>query len=123
MTETLIYFAIGLAGLLALCTVLVIIGRAAADCPQIGAAAKVGTLVVTTGFASMGVGMIALIGAALPLLLEGPGSGLYLAIGGIAIALGIGFYTAAGILRDILASAPRPAVGPGPVNAPEAVAA
>ncbi len=106
MTD-IVYLAAGFTGLAALCVVLVVIGRAAADCPQIGAAARVGTLVVTTGFAAIGAGIIGLIGAALPLLLEGRANGLYIALGCVAIALGIGFYNAATTLREILRSAPR----------------
>ena len=107
MTDT-IYFSLGFAGLAALALVLVIIGRAAAACPQIGASAKVGTLVITTGFIALGVGAIALIGASLPMLAEGRASGLYLALGFLSLALGLGFSTAAIRLRDILNAAPRP---------------
>jgi hypothetical protein len=113
MTD-IIYLATGFTGLIALCVVLVIIGRAASKCPQIGAAARVGTLVVTTGFAAIGAGVIALIGAALPLLIEGRANGLYIAIGCVAIALGVGFYNAATTLREILRSAPRPEGTPIP---------
>ena len=107
MTDML-YFSLGFAGLAALSVVLVIIGRAAAACPQIGASAKVGTLVITTGFVALGVGAIAIIGAFLPLLVEGRASGLYLALGFLALALGLGFSTAAVRLRDILNAAPQP---------------
>ena len=103
-----IYLALGFTGLIALCVVLIQIGRVASACPQIGAAAKLGTLVVTTGFAAIGAGVIALIGAALPLLLEGQANGLYIAVGCMAIALGIGFYNAATTLREILRAAPKP---------------
>ena len=106
MTDVL-YFSLGFAGLSALSVVLVIIGRAAAACPQIGASAKVGTLVITTGFVALGVGAIALIGAFLPLLVEGRASGLYLALGFLSLALGLGFSSAAVRLRDILNAAPK----------------
>ena len=109
MTDT-IYFSFGIAGLAALALVLVIIGRAAAACPQIGASAKVGTLVITTGFLALGVGAIALIGAFLPLLTEGRASGLYLALGFLSLALGLGFSNAAVRLRDILNSASKPQI-------------
>ncbi len=56
----------------------------------------------------MGVGAIALIGAFLPLLAEGRASGLYLALGFLSLALGLGFSNAAIRLRDILNAAPTP---------------
>ncbi|MFK7941422.1 MAG: hypothetical protein AB8B85_00670 [Paracoccaceae bacterium] len=102
-----IFLAIGFIGLGALATVLAIIGKAAGACPEIGAAARVGTWVVTTGFCAIGVGVIALVGAALSALMEGRGDGLYLAVGCVAIALGVGFTYAAGTLRGILQAAPR----------------
>ncbi|MEM9138545.1 MAG: hypothetical protein AAGB15_01820 [Pseudomonadota bacterium] len=119
MTD-LIYLGGGFAALLALCVVLVVIGRAAAECPQLAGAAKVGTLVITTGFAAIGTGIIALIGAALPFLMTGQVNGLYLALGMVSIALGIGFYNAATTLRDLLRAA-RPM--PDPLPATDAVPA
>ncbi|MEM9063174.1 MAG: hypothetical protein AAGD13_22160 [Pseudomonadota bacterium] len=107
MTD-LVYFALGFAGLGALSIILVIIGQAASACPEIGAAARVGTLVITTGFIALGAGAIAIIGAFLPLLAEGRASGLYLALGFLSLALGLGFSGAAIRLRDILNAAPRP---------------
>lgn len=109
MTD-IIYLTLGFLGLSALCVILISIGRAAADCPQIGGAARVGTLVVTTGFCAIGVGVIALIGAFLPMLMRGDANGLYLAIGLVSLALGIGFYNAAQILRDLISSARTPAI-------------
>lgn len=114
MTDT-IYFTLGFTGLASLALILVLIGRAAAACPQIGASARVGTLVITTGFVALGIGAIALIGAFLPLLTEGRASGLYLALGFLSLSLGLGFSHAAVRLRDILNAAPRL-----PVPEPEA---
>lgn len=111
MTD-IVYFIIAFVGLAGLCTVLAIIGRAAGECPQIGAAAKVGTWVVTTGFCAIGVGIIALGAAFLPLLMSGRSDGLYLAIGLVSIVLGIGFSQAADTLRNILKAAPRPGAAP-----------
>lgn len=104
MTD-LIYLAISGAGLVALAAVLVVIGKVAADCPEIGGAARLGTWVVTTGFVAIGFGVFSLIGAGLPVLLQGRLEGLYFAIGCVAIVLGTGFYVAAWRLRDILAAA------------------
>ena len=51
-----------------------------------------------------------LIGAFLLLLTEGRASGLYLALGFLSLALGLGFSNAAVRLRDILNSAPKPQI-------------
>ncbi|MEM7060589.1 MAG: hypothetical protein AAF557_23665 [Pseudomonadota bacterium] len=124
MTD-LIFLGLGFAGLIALCVVLVVIGRAASDCPQIAAAARVGTIVVTTGFAAIGAGLIALIATALPFLVEQQYNGLYLALGLTAIALGLGFYSAATTLRDVLNAArpPQPMTNPPSTGDPMPVAA
>lgn len=111
MTDIL-FLAIAFAGLAALGFVLLRIGKAAADCPQIGGAARVLTMVVTTGFAAIGAGVIMIGAAALPVLASGHATGLYIALGLVAIALGIGFYNAAAVLRDALKAAPRPAPEP-----------
>lgn len=115
MTD-LVFLVVGMGGLIALCAVLIAIGKAAADCPQIAGAARVGTIVVTTGFAAIGAGMIALIAAMLPFIMHAGFNGLYLALGIAAIALGIGFYSAATTLRDILKAAQAPqSVADGPI--------
>ena len=106
------FLILGFVALFALAVVLVVIGRAAEQCPQIGAAARVGTLVITTGFLALGAGAIAIIGAFLPILISGAANGLYLALGFLSLALGLGFSTAALRLRDILHAAPRPSGAP-----------
>lgn len=97
-----LYLSLAFTGLAALAAVLVLIGRMAQECPETAGAARLGTWVVVTGFAAIGAGVIALIGAALPYVLQGGKSGLYLTLGLVAVALGIGFYNAATTLRDIL---------------------
>lgn len=107
MTDVL-FLSIAFAGLAALGAVLVLIGRAAAECPQTRGAARLGTMVVTTGFSAIGSGVLLIIAAILPILIRGSIDGLYVALGIAAIALGIGFYSAATMLRDILKSAQAP---------------
>lgn len=104
MTE-LLFYPVGLAGLLALCLMLIVIGRAARECPETAAAARLGALIITTGFATIGTGVIALIGAALPIFGSGKAEALPLALGFVSIALGVGFWNAASMLRDILREA------------------
>lgn len=109
MTETdILYLSISFAGLLSLTAVLRLIGRAASDCPQIGGAARVSALVVMTGFLAIGTGIILLFGAILPELGGNTVQVLYLAVGFCALSLGLGFYAAATMLRDIVQSAPKP---------------
>ncbi|MEM6973484.1 MAG: hypothetical protein AAF577_11825 [Pseudomonadota bacterium] len=112
-----VYFAVAIVALIALAGVIVVIGRVASDCPQTGAAARLGTWIVTTGFVTLGAGAIALIAAALPSLSIDRMTGLYAASGLMLIALGIGFYIAAAMLRDILATARQTA---GPLSNPSA---
>ena len=66
--------------------------------------------------------MIALIGSGLPYLLAGEAGGLYLAVGCVSIALGLGFTYAADTLRWILRAAPRP-LAPREAQAQAGVAA
>lgn len=106
MTDIL-FLALAFSGLAALASVLALVGRAAGTCPDSRDAARVATLVVTTGFAAIGAGLVLMIAAALPVLATGSLTALYVSLGFAAIALGIGFYTAATTLRDILAGAAR----------------
>lgn len=115
MTD-IIYLTVSISGLAALAVVLALVGRAAGTCPDNRDAARVATLVVTTGFAAIGAGVVLIIAAALPVLATGSATALYVALGISAIALGIGFYSAATTLRDILrdsAEQRRAAVGQG----------
>lgn len=115
MTDIL-FLGLAFTALAALAAVLVVIGRAAQGCPETAGAARLGTWVVVTGFVAIGAGMIGLIGAALPFVLEGGKSGLYATLGLVAIALGVGFYNAASTLRDILkTAADARAAAPAPV--------
>ncbi|MEL7349167.1 MAG: hypothetical protein AAFN17_15540, partial [Pseudomonadota bacterium] len=84
---------------------------------------RLGTWVVTTGFVALGLGVVALVGAILPVLLRSEFQGLYTAVGLIFLALGFGFYVAAAMLRDILATAraaarEQAAAGLEPTTAP-----
>ncbi|MEM9782120.1 MAG: hypothetical protein AAF899_06560 [Pseudomonadota bacterium] len=100
-----VYFAVSLMGLGGLAKVLVVIGDAAAACPQTAAAARLGKWVVTTGFVTLGAGAVSLIAAALPALTANGFSGLYAATGLMFLALGAGFYIAATMLNNILTAA------------------
>ncbi|MEM6546531.1 MAG: hypothetical protein AAF713_02180 [Pseudomonadota bacterium] len=81
---------IALGGLGVLSMILANIGRPAANCPEIAHAAYLGTWVLTSAFVTLGIGAIALTGAWLPLLLEGNPQRLFMPVGVVSIALGIG---------------------------------
>ncbi|MEM9099081.1 MAG: hypothetical protein AAGC79_11215 [Pseudomonadota bacterium] len=99
------YYPIALSGLAVLSTILVLIGRATKDCPQLSGAARLVSMIVTTGFATIGVGVIALIGAFSPRFGDQLIEVVSVAVGLAAIALGFGFWTAAVNLRDLLKDA------------------
>ena len=99
----LIFYGTAFAVLIVLAAVLVLVGRAAGRCPQSANAARIATLVVTTGFLAVGAGAIGLAGVALATLDSGdPIAGLV----GLAIALGFGFVWAARRLQEVIAAAP-----------------
>ncbi|MEM1383018.1 MAG: hypothetical protein AAGG06_05175 [Pseudomonadota bacterium] len=101
----LLHLVIALGGLGVLSMILANIGRPAANCPGIAHAAYLGTWVVTSAFVTLGIGAIALTGAWLPLLLEGNPQRLFMPVGVVSIALGIGFFIAAEALCGILDAA------------------
>ncbi|MEM8793244.1 MAG: hypothetical protein AAGE80_16605 [Pseudomonadota bacterium] len=97
-----LYYPIAIAGLAILCLILLAIGRSTQDCPQLAGAAKLASLIVTTGFATIGLGVVALLGAMIEQMGNDVLFGVSVALGLCGIALGIGFWTAAINLRDIL---------------------
>ncbi|MEM7176565.1 MAG: hypothetical protein AAGD47_07815 [Pseudomonadota bacterium] len=104
-----IFYLTAFLGLGALCYVLLFVGRAASQCPQSTAAARLASVVVTTGFAAIGAGAIAIVGAALPAVSIANTEPLSMTIGITAIGLGIGFWNAASLLRDLVKEADRAA--------------
>jgi hypothetical protein len=80
-------------------------GSALSKCPRTGDTAKVGSLVVLTGYVVVGLGGISLAAAALPYLHKQPETALLIAFGVIIIALGVGFSQAAHTLQKIVARA------------------
>ena len=102
MLYQLIYLTVSILGLLALAKVILTIGSALAECPQTGPAARAGTLSITAGFVAMGLGVIALGGA---WVTGAPSIGIvpvYLALGVVALLLGLGFTQAALSLRKLV---------------------
>lgn len=120
MLYQLTYLTVAILGLLTLAKVILTIGSALEDCPQTGPVARAGTLSITAGFVAMGLGVIALGGAwvtGAPVVGPVP---IYLALGVVAILLGLGFTQAALSLRKLVADMNRVAVETTEAEAPDA---
>ncbi|MEM9431273.1 MAG: hypothetical protein AAGA32_17510 [Pseudomonadota bacterium] len=105
-TPELVLFGIGLSGLIALCLVIALMGRALSACPDTGRAARAGAIVIMTAFSAFGFGAVSMIAAMLPILSSQVGlSPLYTALAFVAFALGTGFAYAAERLRRIVLEA------------------
>ena len=96
-----LYFGVGLAALAGLATMIVLIGRDLATCPVKGPALYVGSLSIATGYAAIGLGGLVLV-APVTDMFGGDWIGLFIALGAMLIALGLGFTDAMAILRGIL---------------------
>ncbi|MEM1266397.1 MAG: hypothetical protein AAGI50_10320 [Pseudomonadota bacterium] len=105
-TPEMVLFGIGLSGLIALCLIIALMGRALSECPDTGRAARAGAIVMMTGFSAFGFGAVSMIAAMLPILsVEFGVSPLYTALAFVAFALGTGFVYAAERLRQIVLEA------------------
>ena len=100
-----LYFGIALSGLGVFCWIIHIMGQALTSCPDTGRAARAGSLVIMTGFAAIGFGVVALIAAFLPRLTLDGAANLYVTPGLAAVALGIGRTMAADQLRQVVSAA------------------
>lgn len=95
-----LYFGVGLAALACLSTMILLIGRDLATCPVRGRALRVGSISTATGFAAIGLGGLILAVPAVTLFAESA-TGLFIALGLVLIALGLGFTNAVAILRGL----------------------
>lgn len=96
------YTLLGFAMLIALCVMLLRIGRLMADCPITGPRMRISAITIATGFAAIGAGGVALIGAGLIVSLPHSGLfGLTTALGLAALCLGLGFTQAVATLRAL----------------------
>ena len=96
------YITLALAALIALCVMILKIGKLIGDCPQSAAAARAAAVTVATGFAAIGAGGIILIGAVLPVLEDAALPGFFLSLGFAALCLGLGFTHAVATLRAVV---------------------
>ncbi|MEP5154844.1 hypothetical protein [Planktotalea sp.] len=96
------YAAIAFAMLVALSVMLLRIGAMMADCPVNGPRIQISAITIATGFAAIGAGGIALIGAGFIVSLPDTSLfGLTAALGLAALCLGLGFTQAVANLRAI----------------------
>ncbi len=104
-------------GLLSALTYMILcIGRYLNNCPGGAEAARPAALTVACGFAVIGLGGVATIGAAFFLVDHSPAAVLF-ALGSATICLGLGFTHAVATLRAVLRepAAPAPDATPAPV--------
>ncbi len=95
------YFAVALATLLALARMILTIGKALADCPESGRAARAGSITIATGFIAIGAGAVILIAAGLAMAGTHPPT-MLLAMGLACLILGLGFTHAITTLRSVV---------------------
>jgi hypothetical protein len=103
-----IYLAIALGMLVALAAMILKIGTLLGQCPEARHAARAAAVTIATGFCAIGAGGVALIGGALPLVQSEPAAGLLLALGLVALCLGLGFTHAVGTLRAVVSDTAKP---------------
>ena len=101
-----LYFTIAFCALAGLSLMIFQIGKALADCPATGRAARAGALTIISAFIAIGTGGILLVaGGAISILPFASLTGLMLALGVAILCLGLGFTNAVAALRDIVARA------------------
>ena len=101
-----LFFAVTLIALMGLATMILMIARALADCPENAASARAAGITIATGFLSIGAGGVLLI-ATLPALAPGDDGMLIFAMGLACIMLGLGFTQAVTTLRAVVEPAAR----------------
>lgn len=106
----LVYFAITLATLGLLGSMILRIGRTMGDCPQTGASARLASVTIATGFLAIGLGGVLLVAIALPLTAE-LGAAIFPITGFACLVLGLGFTHAVRVLKAVVAP-PAPKARP-----------
>lgn len=115
----LLYLAGSLVTLALLSVMILKIGALMSDCPDGGPAARTAALSIATGYGAIGIGIVLLIGAALPFIGMKSALSALLPLGFAALLLGLGFTQAIATLRDVLS--PRSAgqqTPPAPATPP-----
>lgn len=105
-----LYFVISLAALATLSVMILRIGAVMGDCPQTGRTARAGALAIVSGFVVIGAGGLALIAALIGLSDLPPVVASFGTLGVALVALGIGFASAVGALRDMVVRAQNPRI-------------
>jgi hypothetical protein len=102
LTVALTYIILALGTLIALCLMILHIGKLMAHCPEDGGRARVAAITTATGFAAIGAGGVALVGAGLLIFQDVPIVGLLFALGFAALCLGLGFTQAIATLQAVM---------------------
>lgn len=123
LLTAMIYMAMAFGGLAVLSVMILRIGTLLEACPQTAGRARMAAVTIATGFAAIGSGGVILIGALLPLMQRAAFGGLFLALGLVALCLGLGFTHAAGTLRLVLREPLEPVKTQNTRPEPEAVKA
>ncbi|MGV6811541.1 MAG: hypothetical protein ACWA47_04800 [Brevirhabdus sp.] len=101
-----LYFPLAIATLLALAVMILKVGQSIATCPDAAPTVHPASLTIVTGFVSMGLGGVALIGAMMVALKLPPVLALFAASGLACLTLGVGFSHAIATLRAVTAPVP-----------------
>lgn len=104
------YLSVSLTALVGLATMIVVIARTLADCPEKGPRAKAVGIAIATGYLSIGGGAVLLIGAFATLYPDF--SVTVFSMGLACLVLGLGFTQAVTTLRAVLADTPKTAIKP-----------
>ncbi|MFN3207824.1 MAG: hypothetical protein ACE369_02255 [Roseovarius sp.] len=108
LTYLLIFIGLSLIALVALTRMILLIGTMQKNCPETGAAARLVSVTVATGYCAIGAGGVLLIAAAFPILAQTPVVAFFLALGLAMLCLGLGFSHAVNTLRLALYRAKAP---------------
>lgn len=117
------YFAIALAVLAGLSTMILKIGAMMGTCPISNGAARSASITIATGYSAIGLGGVLLAAILIPVLIEMGAVSLLSAIGVACFALGLGFSHAMATLRAVVAEVQnptRPEPAPRIVEKPQA---
>ncbi len=115
-----VYAVLGTTMLVALCYMLMKIGALMATCPVNGPQIRISALSITTGFATIGLGGLILLAAAILVLAEFEIAALACALGLGALCLGLGFTQAVATLRAVVWQIQNPEPIQKPASAPVA---
>jgi len=96
-----LYFPLAIGTLVALATMILKVGKSMDACPDSPATVRPAALTIVTGFVSMGLGGVVVIGAAMVALDLGAAFTLLAGLGLACLTLGVGFSHSVATLRAV----------------------